>query len=404
VETAASAGTGGDVSEDRLTEFDPNWSSLHDDPYGTYAALRGQPAMVQSRAVGWVIARYDDASAAMRDHQRFRSDWGPKGPIPANIPRMRETSDEAEHTYASFPVLPIEVDPPEHKAYRRILHAMFAAQAIRRDWEAEARQIGERLFDDLLTRPEAEITTQLAMPMSGLVLSAVLGIPSQDRATFQVMTQDVDLNLDDLLEYLDSAIDNAPGGAFQLLREAELDGRPLTTEEKRGFGIVLIHAGWETTATAISTMFLRLATVPGLRDRLTREPGLIRGAIEEFLRIDTPVQAQWRTAACDLRLGGAQVRRADKALLLLGSANRDEAEFPGADQVIVDRSPNRHLSFGVGVHRCLGAHLARLELQIVLELALARLPEFVLDTGRPVAYTNGVVRVVHAVPLKFVSG
>ena len=220
----------------------------------------------------------------------------------------------------------------------------------------------------------------------------------------QAMTQDVNTNLDDLLEYLDSAIETAPKGAFRLLREADLDGRPLTRQEKRGFGIVLIHAGWETTATAIATMFLRLATVPGLRDRLAGQPGLIGSAIEEFLRIDTPVQAQWRTAACDLDLGGAAVARADKTLLLLGSANRDEAEFPQADEVVVDRMPNRHLAFGVGVHRCLGAHLARLEMQIVLELALERLPAFELDPGRPVSATNGVVRVVHSVPLRFLAG
>jgi hypothetical protein len=388
----------------RLEEFDPNWPSLSDDPYPTYAALRAQSAMVRSSAVGWVIARYADASAAMRDHERFRSDWGPKGPIPANIPRTRETSEEAEHTYADFPVLPIEVDPPEHRAYRRILHAMFAAPTIKRDWQDEARNIASGLLGELAARPGPDITTDLAMPMSGLVLSAVLGIPPADRGRFQAMTQDVNTNLDDLLKYLDSAIESAPKGAFKLLREADFEGRPLTRKEKRGFGIVLIHAGWETTATAIATMFLRLATDPGLQDRLRDQPGLIPSAIEEFLRIDTPVQAQWRTAACDLHLGGAEVARADKTLLLLGSANRDEAEFRHADEVVVDRMPNRHLAFGVGVHRCLGAHLARLEMQIVLELALERLPAFELDPGRPVSATNGVVRVVHSVPLRFMAG
>jgi cytochrome P450 len=399
--TAASPAPGGPAPD--LTGFDPNAESLHADPYPVYRALLDQPTMVHSSAVGWVIARYADASVAMRDHERFRSDWGPKGPIPANIPRVRETSEEVQHTYSEFPVLPIEVDPPEHRAYRHILHAMFSAPAIRRDWSHEAQAVAAELLDGLAGQPGVEVTSQLAMPMSGGVLSAVLGIPPRDRGTFQAMTQDVNLNLADLLVYLDSAMASAPAGAFRLLSEAEIDGRKLTREEKRGFGIVLIHAGWETTATAISTMFFRLATTPGLRDRLQADRALIPGAVEEFLRIDTPVQAQWRTAACDLSLGGADVQRADKTLLLLGAANRDETVFPEADRVIPDRSPNRHLAFGVGVHRCLGAHLARLELQVMLAEALDRLPPFELDPAQPVSCTNGVVRVAHTVPLRFTA-
>jgi cytochrome P450 len=143
--------------------------------------------------------------------------------------------------------------------------------------------------------------------------------------------------------------------------------------------------GVSTTADAIVNALLYLSRHPDVRQRLIDEPGLMETAVEEFLRYEPPVMALGRTAAEDTEIGGRPVSKGDRVLMVFGSANRDEREYSRANEVVVDRSPNRHLTFGLGIHRCIGMHFARLEIRVALEEVLRRIPDFHIDEANVVA-------------------
>jgi cytochrome P450 len=385
-------------------DFDFNSADLAEDPYPAYDELRSKCPVAHSTQVGWVVSGYQEVYEATCDHQVFRSDWGAKAPIPANIPRTAEPEQSDFMTYTAFSILPIEVDPPVHGPYRKLLQSMFASRTVQEAWAGDARRIADELLDALDGQAEVEIVRSFAMPMSGRMLATAAGIDEAERDLFQELTLDLHKNIDAVNDFLRRSIDTAERGAFAVLRHATVEGRPLTEEEKLGYGIILIHAGWETTASAISSMVFRLATEPSLRTALLADETLIPRAVEEFLRIDSPVQGLWRTAGQDTELAGAQIQRGDKVLLLWGAANRDPAKFPDPDQVEFGRDPNPHLAFGVGVHRCLGAHLARLTLNVALERILHRWPPFQIKAGEWPERVNGAVRATHHLSIEFVPG
>lgn len=382
-------------------DFDFNSADLAEDPYPAYAGLRSQCPVTHSTQVGWVVSGYQEVYEATCDHQVFRSDWGAKAPIPANIPRTSEPEHSDFMTYTEFSILPIEVDPPVHGPYRKLLQAMFASRAVQQAWAGDARRIADELIDALDGQREVDFVPAFSMPMSGRMLATAAGIDEAERDLFQELTLDLHKNIDAVNDFLRRAISTAEDGAFAVLRHATIDGQPLTEAEKLGYGIILIHAGWETTASAISNMVFRLATEPSLRPQLLADEALIPRAVEEFLRIDSPVQGLWRTAGRHTDLAGAPIERGDKVLLLWGSANRDPAKFPDPDRVEFGRDPNPHLAFGVGVHRCLGAHLARLTLNVSLERILHRLPPFRVRAGEWPERVNGAVRAMHHLPIEF---
>jgi len=394
-------GGAGGTTSGLAEDFDLNAPELAEDPYPTYEGLRAQCPVARSQRLGWVVSGYQEAYEATCDHRTFRSDWGAKAPIPANIPRTTEPEHSDFMSYTAFHLLPIEVDPPVHGPYRKILQSMFASRAVQEAWAGDARRIADELIDEIAGRREAEFVTEFSMPMSGRMLATAAGIDEAERDLFQELTLDLHKNIGAVNDFLHRAITKADKGAFAVLNQATLDGRPLTMEEKQGYGVVLLHAGWETTASAISNMMFRLATEPSLRGQLLANAALVPRAVEEFLRIDPPVQGLWRTAGRESGLAGARIQRGDKVLLLWGSANRDALKFENPDSVVLDRDPNPHLAFGVGVHRCLGAHLARLELNVSLERVLRRLPEFRIKAGEWPVRVNGAVRATHRLPVEF---
>jgi cytochrome P450 len=383
-------------------EFDPNSPALWGDPFGTYQEMRATCPVVQSSRVGWVLTRYQDVYQANLDTQTFRSDWGAKSPGPPRVPRVREPQGKGEYyTFAAYPLLPIEIDPPEHGPYRKVLQGLFSARSVESLWAGEIRGIVTSLLDDVLAAGECDAVSAISMPLSGLALAISSGIPALAREEFQVFASDIDGHMAEMAEFLRDQIAAATAGAFALLREGEVNGRRLTEEEQLGYGIVLVVAGWETTAAAISSMLFRLATQPEIRAALEANRALIPSAVEEFLRIDAPVHGLWRTVGEDTHFGGADMSAGDKLLLMWGAANRDPEEFPDPDTLVLDRTPNRHIAFGIGVHRCLGAHLARLELRILLEEMLDRLPLFRLRDPAAVSrkISNGSIYEVISLPL-----
>jgi cytochrome P450 len=383
-------------------DFDPNARGLWGDPFGTYARMRSACPVVQSSRVGWVLTRYEDVYQANLDAQTFRSDWGAKSPGPPRVPRVREPQRKGDYyTFAAYPLLPIEIDPPEHGLYRKVLQSMFSARSVQSLWAPEIRGIVRSLLDDVLAAGEFDAVEAISMPLSGLALATAAGIPAQDREEFQAFAEDIDGHMDQIAEFLRRQIGVATQGAFSILRDCEVNGKRLTQEEQIGYGIVLIVAGWETTAAAISSMLFRIATQPEVRAALAADRALIPSAVEEFLRIDAPVHGLWRTVGEDTRFAGADMAAGDKLLLMWGAANRDPEEFPDPDTLALDRTPNRHIAFGIGVHRCLGAHLARLELRILLEDMLDRLPPFRLRDPDAVRrkISNGSIYEVLSLPL-----
>jgi cytochrome P450 len=386
-------------------EYDPNNPALWAAPFETYAEMRATCPVVQSSRVGWVLSRYEDVAAANKDHEVFRSDWGAKSPGEPRVPRVREPHGKGEYyTFSPYPLLPIEIDPPEHGPYRKVLQGMFSARSAEKLWAPELRVIVDALLDDVLAAGECEAVSALSMPLSGLALAAAAGIPAADRDEFQELASDIDGNMGKIAEFLARQIASATDGAFAVLREADFDGRKLTLEEQLGYGIVLIVAGWETTAASVSSMLYRLATQPELRAALQADRSLIPSAVEEFLRIDAPVHGLWRTVGADTTFAGTPMTAGDKLLLQWAAANRDPEVFDQPDTVVLDRTPNRHIAFGIGVHRCLGAHLARLELRILLERVLDRMPDFRLAGPDPVEFKISTGSIYHAITLPLAVG
>jgi cytochrome P450 len=382
------------VTDDPYCSFDLNAAEFADDPGTSTARLTASCPVFHSDRVGWVIGGYPELHAAARDYQTYRSDWGPKGPNPNNIPRTREEEGTASFSYTDFPILPIETDPPVHTAYRAILQPVFTGAALEQTWGEEIRAIAEDLVASFVKAGHGDFVQKVSYPMAGLALAAVLGIPAHRRAEFQERALQLFEDPGPVMEFLSEAIDAAPAGAFERLANATVDGRRLSAEEKLGFGIILVHAGWETTAATISTMAYRLSEQPELREQLLAAPAIVAKAVEEFLRIDSSVAGIWRTAGQDTTVGGCPVARGDKVLLLFGAANRDERQFEQPDTVNLTRHPNHHVAFGAGVHRCLGAALARAEIAALLE-ALLRHPVLRVDRSRPIERAAGPVPAMH---------
>jgi cytochrome P450 len=170
-----------------------------------------------------------------------------------------------------------------------------------------------------------------------------------------------------------------------------------------GFCLLLLIASIDTSQKAIGSMLHQLATDPELRHRIAADPSQTPTVVEEFLRYWAPVQPA-RRAVVDTEVGGVQFKEGDQLLVLLGAANLDEREFPSACQFQPDRTPNRHLTFGTSIHRCLGSHIARIELRVLLDELLRRIPDFELEEGAETEWSKGQVQGVVKVPIRFTPG
>jgi cytochrome P450 len=184
----------------------------------------------------------------------------------------------------------------------------------------------------------------------------------------------------------------------------EVEGRPISQMEFLCMMNMLFVAGLDTTSNAGAYMFEELARRPDVRRRLLDDPNLIPAAIEEFLRYVTPLPALARTTTQDVPVGDATIPAGERVLLHWMGANHDPAEFPDPDEFVIDRAPNRHFAFGAGVHRCLGSNLARLELRIVLEEVLRRMPDYRIAEGASVERYPGVTRGISSLPVTFTPG
>ncbi len=307
---------------------------------------------------------------------------------------------------------PITSDPPFHHDARRLLLPAFAPKKIEQ-WEPDVRTLCKGLLAELGDADVIDAAAQYAQHIPVNVIALMLGFPVEDADIFFGFVHDVIeginveleqrmqafIRLDDYVDrQVREHVENPRDDLTTFLLNSTIFGEPLGLEHVRGSIVLLLIAGIDTTWSAISSSLLHLATHPEDRERLVADPSLIPTAIEEFLRAYAPVTMA-RMVKEDVEIGGCPMKVDDWVLLPFPAANVDPAAFDRADEVLIDRAENRHLAFGLGIHRCIGSNLARLELRVAIEEFLAHYPRFELATDK-VTWSVGQIRGPRTVPVR----
>jgi pimeloyl-[acyl-carrier protein] synthase len=382
---------------------------VYRNPYPAYAKLRiKDPVHWNFLSQSWVFARYRDVDAILRDQTRFSNDE-----------RHRQRSKEFQ-TSAAYPRGPsmLFLDPPDHTRLRALVQQAFTPRAI----EALApriRQIAEHLLDQIADPTAFEMMEVLARPLPMIVMAELLGVPTEERAQFKVWSQQRARALEPTMTTHEQRLaaqaahaldayfiglikqrrDEPRDDLLSALVAVEAAGDKLTEDELVVMLRLLLVAGNETTTNLIGNGLLALLRHPDQLQLLRSDPGLMAGAVEEFLRYDAPVQADGRTALAEVEIDGRQIRKRQRIVLLIGSANRDPGVFDHPDRLDITRRGPSHLSFGRGIHHCLGAPLARLEARIVFETLLERYTEMRLLVETPPFRDNVVLRGLKDLPV-----
>jgi cytochrome P450 len=388
---------------DWATDFDhtdPRWAA---DPFPIMDDLRGRCPVAHTDRYGgaWLPTRHEDVAAVAYDTERFSS----RSIIVGN---HRPPLDLAPAGGSP----PISSDPPFHHGARRLLLPAFAPQAIAR-LEPGTRAYCDELLDALDGRDVVDAAVDFAQHIPVRVIADMLGFPRDDADIFRGFVHDVLEGVNKPLEarfetmqrlftYLSAQIEDHVAhprdDLTTYLIEAEMDGSKLDPFHIGGTIALLLLAGIDTTWSAIGSSIWHLARTPADRERLVADPGLIPTAMEELLRAYAPVTMA-RLVKDDMEWNGCPMKADDWILLSFPAANRDPEAFDDADKVVIDREINRHSAFGLGIHRCLGSHLARMELQVALETWLARFPEFSLADPDAVTWSPGQVRGPRRLPI-----
>ena len=386
---------------DWATDFDLFDEQFVADPYPVLEALRESCPVAHSdrRGSAFLPTTYALVSEAAYDTAHLSS---------------RDVGVSAPNSSAALLVAPpITSDPPFHTATRRIILPAFAPRAIEA-LEPLTRGMARELLDAIEDQSVADAAQDYAQHIPVRVIAHMLGIPQEHEAMFtdwavrilQIGPTDFDVNrvaIKELFAYFAEELANRReeplDDLVSYLAGAKLDGAPLTDKHILGTCFLLLIAGIDTTWSSIGASLWHLATHPGDLERLVNEPSLIPTAVEELLRAYSPVTMA-RVATEATELGGCPVKAGDRVLLAFPAANRDPAVFEAPDEVRIDRQHNRHLAFGVGIHRCAGSNLARMELRVAIEEWIARFPKFSLVEGAEVHWTGGQVRGPRSVPVK----
>lgn len=381
-----------------LDLFGPEYSQ---DAPAVWDELRGECPVAHTSLNGgsWIPTTYDDIAAVAYDTERFSSrDVGV-----ANAPEGV--------TLLVAP--PITSDPPFHTDARRMLLPYFSPKAVI-GMESATRGIATRLLDALEGVDTADAADAYAKHIPVQVIASMLGLPIEDAEQFTQWAVDIlqsgeadfairNRATKEVLAYFSDIVaqrreELSDDLVSDLIRTPMPNGDPLTDKHIAGTGFLLLLAGIDTTWSSIGASLLHLATHADDRERLVSEPELIPTAVEEFLRAYSPVTMA-RVAAIDAEVGGCPVSAGDKVLLPFGAGNRDPERFEKADEVIIDRAENRHFAFGIGIHRCLGSNLARMELQVALEEWLTRFPNFELTEGETAQWAGTQIRGPREIPV-----
>ena len=319
------------------------------------------------------------------------------------------------------PLIPLQVDPPEHAKYRRILDPLFTPREMARR-ESRVAELVNEMIDRFADRGECDFHEEFAVPLPCTVFLQLLGLPLEDLDKFLEWKDGVirpegatgyDKRHDasasvaqEIYDYFDRAIDDHIASprddvlSAMIAAKVDSESRPLSREELLDICFLFLIAGLDTVTDSLDCFFVYLARHPDHRHQLIEQPEILPHAIEELLRWETPVPGVARVAMQDVEVGGCPISKGERVSPLLGAANTDPAEFPDPELVDFTRSPNRHRAFGGGPHRCLGSHLARMELRVALREFHTRIPDYEIKPGTQLTYT-AALRSVEALPLVF---
>lgn len=369
------------------------------DPYKFFAGMHEKfpPIFYDVGPFGnaWVLTKHEDALFALRHAEYFSNEDA--------TPFPRDPEDY-------FYFIPIEIDPPEHRKYRNIVDPIVSPQGVLK-LEERIRSLANELIDDIIDKGECEFDEAFGRPLPVLVFLDLMGLPrdmcdtfvswamallhSNDRA---IMGQ----TLKTIGDYLKTAIAdkqaNPDDGLVSRIVHAEIDGKPISEKEAFGFTTFLFIAGLDTVFATLNNMWLWLAQNPERRQEIIDNPDNINAHVEELLRVFS-VTFSGRTVAQDVEIRGVQLKKGDKITSILPACNFDPDVFPNPTEVNFHRPKKIILAFTVGVHSCMGAHLARLEIKIALQEWLKRIPDFKVKPGAETIYRPGGVIGPESVPL-----
>jgi cytochrome P450 len=382
----------------RLPTFDLFDPEHEDWKYDAFAYAREHCPIVRTETelTGpmWMVTRYADVRKVLEDPETFSSQGGSPAPTPIGLG-------------------PLDSDPPLHTTFRKLLNP-YLSRKYSLTFEAEMRSIARELIDGFIENGKVELLSEFAGPFVSRVLASVVfketDMTKMERAKEVVFAVTEDGTEQDFMnlgmlaaEYLAAATENPPEeeGILRSLVTGIVDGKPLEPQQALGAICVLFLGGLDTTRSAIGTIAMHIALQPELEARV-RDPRWVRNDMDEFIRHASPVATFGRTVTRDTEVGGCPMRKGDRVLVRFDSANRDEEKFPNADQLQFDPPRGGNAGFGLGIHRCVGMHLARVEITIAFEELLARITNLRFD-GDPadLKWAPGIANCPDRVPLTF---
>jgi cytochrome P450 len=388
-------------------DFAQNWREI-------YARLRTDEPVARTGAHGGyvVVTRYDDVKRVLLDPATFVSGRelhldGVPEPVLTGVTIPRNP----------FRMGMMEMDAPDNGVFRKLLMPWFSGRAIAAA-EDHLRDIVDWCLDRVIADGRMDVVDDLANPVPALVTLDLLGLPLTNWRRYGVVLHEAAYRAKgsakeiawlqgDLATMLDERRANPPEirTPVDALLAADVDGRPLEPGIVVEMVFMLLTGGIDTSTGLIAHGLRYLSAHPELRDRLRAEPALIPAAVDELLRYFTPGTTVARTAVSDTDIGGVPVHAGERVFLGIGSANADPCEFADPEHVDIEREPNRHVAFGMGMHRCLGAFLARTEMKVVLEQVLRRTPDLHIDEAGVLPYpTIPNISGFQAMPATFTPG
>jgi cytochrome P450 len=371
------------------------------DVYLDVARLQEQPRVVRDER-GVTLVRMEDVLQVTK-----RRD------VHSNSPEMTELMIGLMGT--PRPLIPLMLDGEEHTKYRKLLDPLFAPREVAKI-ESRARALCNDLIDRFSADGHVDLYAAYCDPLPSQIFLTLLGLPMEDLPFLQWFKDGIIRPTDEehrqavspkMVEYIYAeldrreALDDPGDDLFGGFMKAEVDGERLTREDVVDIVYLLVMAGLDTVAASLSCIVEWLARHPLERRRLVDDPSLWPSAIEELLRVQTPVVSGGRYATADFAIGDDQVRAGDIVRVHWAAANFDADQFADPTTVDFTRSPNRHLAFASGFHRCLGSHLARMELRVGLATLHQRIPDYELDPATPPGLNNVGIRNVDPLPLVF---
>jgi cytochrome P450 len=399
-----------DVEETEVSGESP-YASMDPDmaanPQPVFKALRDECPVMAIEGTGVVLTRKAEIDEVLRHPEIFTSNM------------------DAVDLKNARPMIPLQIDPPEHKKYRKLLDPIFAPRRMALMDESVSR-IVNKLIDAFIDRGELDFAKEFSVPFPSEVFLTLLGLPLSELDRFLTMKDGIirpdvvtgrpygsataseyqQKVADSVYEYFNEVLDEREvtrqDDLLSHFLDAEVEDQRLTRNDILDICFLFLIAGLDTVTATLDCMFSFLSQNPDHRRQLVEDPALIPSAIEELLRWETPVMGVVRASLEDTSLDGCPIKKGDQVMIMLGAANTEEGEFEDAHTVRFDREVNRHIAFGGGIHRCLGSHLARIELRVALREWHRRIPEYSVAPGHTLVYTGGIRSIEHF-PMQFTA-